>query len=81
MGCGGPEEAAPAALTFTFVKPVDRPGATYVVQQSPDLVNWSPATDTLVSFTADTETRTVTVPVNPVAQPNLFFRLSVTVGP
>ena len=66
---------------FTFTKPVDRPGATYQVQQSTDLSNWSAAADTLVSKNLETETRSVTVNLSNGNPPKLFFRLSVAVGP
>ena len=67
--------------TFPFTKPVDRPGATYQVQQSSDLVNWSAAADTLVSTSLETETRSVTVSVANGTPSKMFFRLAVAVGP
>ena len=64
----------------TFTKPVDRPGATYQVQQSTDLLNRTASADTLVSKNLETETRAVTVNVSNGNPPKRFFRLSVAVG-
>ena len=70
---------AGAALVFTFTKPVDRPGATYAIEQSVDLHNWTAASDTIVGMTPQGETHQVTVPVDGSMPLSLFFRLSVFV--
>ncbi|HEX8310391.1 MAG TPA: lamin tail domain-containing protein, partial [Chthoniobacteraceae bacterium] len=63
---------------FTFNRPLDRPGTTYLVEQSGDLISWAPAQDTLVSVAADTETRQVVVSAGIDGPPQLFFRLRTT---
>jgi hypothetical protein len=60
---------------FTYSKPLDR-NATYAVEQSTDLVNWSPAPDQLVSSTIDSEIRRAIVPV-PAGATELFLRLRI----
>jgi hypothetical protein len=68
------------SFTFTFTKPLDRPGVTYQVQQSVDLVNWENVSDQVISTGPNTETRQVTTSQSS-ATSKLFFRLKVTVAP
>jgi|GEM_PF-311501 len=70
---------ANAAFVFTFTRPVDRPGASYAVFQSTDLLNWSVASDTLLSTVGDLETHQVTIPINGTTPPSMFFRLQISV--
>jgi hypothetical protein len=69
-----------SGYVFTFTRPVDRPGARYVVQQSGDLQNWVNIPDSAVSVSADQETRQVVVPITPDTPQELFFRLWIDLG-
>lgn len=66
-----------AAYVFTFTRPVDRAGTTFTIRKSTDMLVWTPANDTLVSSTPDSETRQVVVPIDGTEPPNLVFRLEI----
>jgi hypothetical protein len=70
--------AGQTTYIFKFTKPLDRT-ATYTVEQSSDLQNWTPVADELVSSTADSEIRQASVPV-PSEATKLFLRLKITAG-
>jgi hypothetical protein len=64
------------SYVFTYTKPLDR-SATYTVQKSSDLINWTAVPDQLVSSTINSETRRAVVPV-PAGATDLFLRLRIT---
>ena len=74
-GAGGATD-----YTFTFTKPVTRPGATYVVEKTADFISWQTVADSLVSSTPDTETRRAIATV-PAGTPRLFFHLRIDIAP
>ena len=70
-----------SSYVFTFTKPLDRPGTQYRVQQSANLTAWTYAADVLVSTFLETETRTVTIPIDGGTPPRLFLRLEAVITP
>ena len=66
-----------AAYFFTFTRPVDRPGATYTILQSTDMVGWTPASAALISTTPDTSTWQVSVAIDGQQPPAMFFKLQI----
>ncbi len=68
------------SYTFTFTKPVDRPGTSYQAQESTNLINWTNVPDTLVSINLDLETHAVTLPISGNKPAATFFRLNIISG-
>jgi polygalacturonase len=62
-------------MVFRFTQPNYVVGASYLVQSSTDLFNWVPATTTIESVTATTETQKA---VLPAGLPASFVRLRIT---
>lgn len=86
LGHGPRELVPPGALAFaragetwslTYVRPAERPGLAYAVEQSGDLVSWSGAgvTHQLVSSAGGMQTWRGAVPVG---APRVFLRLRVS---
>jgi hypothetical protein len=65
---------------FTYQKPLDRPGAAYAIQQSPDLATWTTVADTVIGATLENEIRQGRVTVGSET-PQLFFRLRAQIAP
>jgi hypothetical protein len=65
---------------FAFERALNRPGATSAVEHSPDLVTWTPVTDTVIGTTPDGELREARVTIGPET-PQLFFRLRSIITP
>jgi hypothetical protein len=65
---------------FTYHKPLDRPGAAYAIQQSPDLATWTTVADTVIGATLENEIRQGRVTVGSET-PQLFFRLRAQIAP
>ncbi len=66
--------------TFSYERPLDRPGTRYQMQKSVDLEFWQPIADTVIATGADTETRQFTQPVS-IDVPRLFFRVFPSPAP
>ncbi len=63
------------SYVFTFTKPLNR-NASYTVEKSSNLVDWSPVSDEFVSSTLEAEVRRAIVPV-PAGATELFLRLRI----
>ena len=69
-----------ANLTLTYRQNVSATDTTYTVQQSQDLITWSPANPTLTVLSDDGVTRVVKAAVPTGTAKRLMLRLSVTLN-
>ena len=69
-------EGVPTSSIFTYTKPLDR-NATYAVEKSGNLIDWTFVPDSLVSATIDAEVRRAVIPIPP-GMTELFLRLKIT---
>ncbi len=69
-------QSAPSGLALVYKKLTDKPALQYQVQQSVDLVHWSPATSQDSTVATQSDVTTIKATVN--GSSPLFLRLSVT---